>query len=614
MTDTPTEPTNESFWARLRRRKVVQWGIVYAAGAWGLLQGLDYVSDTFDWPRQIQQMTTLALLIGLPVVLVAAWYHGDQGRQRVSATELVIIALLFLLGGGIFWRYDRAADQTAVVASATAPGSAGAAAATAVAVADNSIAVLPFVNMSGDPENEYFSDGISEEILNVLASTPELQVAARTSSFSFKGKQMEVPEIAEALRVRMVLEGSVRRQADKVRITAQLIDARNGFHVWSQTYDRKLEDIFAIQDEIARAIGDQLKVTIAGHEGPGETKAGTSNLEAYDFYLRGMALWHTRAGENLWQAIELFNRAIAADPEFAQAYGGLALTYAVLPDYTTRISYEDSYRRLMEVAAMALALDPTRPEPYAAMATPASWERRRSTAIALYRRAIAIRPSFATAYQWMGTDLMAAGDLPGGLDALDRATELDPRSRVVADNRAYVLLTLGRDREAIAACQPILEFAPDYAGCQMRAALAEMLSGRPAAARPFLTTVATATGDARAIVQVDALVDALEGRGDRHALAEQLAAFPARSSLDLKSGNLLGTPETPALLMLLDAPDLALDYLERGVAEPENNTALVEWPMMLPALDPIRCTPRFKAMIQRLKTWDPRAATVCAGG
>ncbi len=190
MTDA-SDTEIESTWAKLRRRKVVQWGIVYAAGAWGFLQGLEYVSEAFGWPGQLRQIAILALLIGLAVVLVLAWYHGDRGQQRVSRAELAIITLLFLVGGGIFWRYDKATDASPP--AATTPGQAGAAAATAAVVADNSIAVLPFVNMSGDPDNEYFSDGISEEILNVLAGTPELQVAARTSSFSFKGKRWRCP-------------------------------------------------------------------------------------------------------------------------------------------------------------------------------------------------------------------------------------------------------------------------------------------------------------------------------------------------------------------------------------------------------------------------------------
>jgi len=606
-----SEGENESTWTKLRPRKVVQWGIVYAAGAWGLLQGLEYVTSTFDWPRQIQQFTTLALLIGLPIVLLIAWYHGDQGRQRVSAAELIIITLLFLVGGGIFWRYDKASDAPSPATASLEPP--GVAASAADDIPDNSIAVLPFVNMSGDPDNEYFSDGISEEILNVLAGTRELQVAARTSSFSFKGKPMEVPEIAAALNVRMVLEGSVRRQGDKVRITAQLIDAQNGFHLWSQTYDRKLEDIFAIQDEIARAIGDELKVKIASPKSPGQDSAGTRNLEAYDLYLRGMALWHTRNGEKLWQAVDLFNQAIAADPKFAQAYGGLALAYAVIPDYSARISYENAFRLVTDAVGMALGLDPTLPEPYAALASAASWERRRNTAITLLERAIAIRPSFATAYQWLGTDTMMAGNPAAGLVALDRASELDPRSLVVANNRGYVLLTLGRVADARATCERVLAFAPDYRSCQIIVAFAELLRGDPEAARPFLHAIAR-TGDGSASSLVDEVVDAFAGQGDRRAAARRLAAYTGRSSLDPTSGNIFATGETPALLVLLGAPDLALDYLERSVDHPETNATPPEWSMMLPALDPIRCTPRFKALVERLKTRDPRAATVCADG
>jgi adenylate cyclase len=547
-------------------------------------------------------------LIGLPIVLVIAWYHGDRGEQKVSCTELAIITLLFLIGGGIFWRYDKAGDAPSpAAASLERPGVAAGA---AVVAAENSIAVLPFVNMSGDPDNEYFSDGISEEILNVLAGTPELQVAARTSSFSFKGKSMEVPEIAAALKVRMVLEGSVRKQGKQVRITAQLIDAQNGFHRWSQTYDRKLEDIFAIQDEIARAIGDALKVKIASPAAPGEEPVEARNLEAYDLYLHGMSLWHSRDPEKLWQAIDLFNRAIAIDPEFAQAYGGLALSYAVIPDYSSKIGYEDSYARVTDAAGMALGLDPTLPEPYVSLATVAGSEHRRRTALTLYRRAIALRPSFATAYQWLGTDTMAGGD-PAGIEALDRAAALDPRSLVVADNRAMVLLTLGRLDEARSTCERTLEFAPDFVGCKVRIALAELMRGDPEAARPFLKS-SLPPGSPRTLAQIDEVMDAVAGWGDRRAVALRLAGHSARSSLDPDSGSAFGTVETPVLLILLDAPDLALDYLERSVDHPENNIALPEWPMMLPTLDPIRCTPRFKALVERLKTRDPRAATVCA--
>ena len=282
-----------------------------------------------------------------------------------------------------------------------------------MAVAEKSIAVLPFVNMSGDAENEYFSDGISEEILNVLARVPELSVAARTSSFQFKGEKRDVAEIATQLKVRMVLEGSVRKQAERVRVTAQLIDAQSGFHLWSETYDRELKDIFAIQDEIARAIGNELKVRVLGQGGSSAAVSGTTNVEAHDLYLRGLAEWQKREENALFAAIDAFERAIAADPGFAQAWGGLAMTYAVLPAYTNRLATDVSADRSLDAAQRALALDPAQPEPYLAMGNvAAALSRRKETGAALLRRAIELRPSSATAHQWLGT--ITGRDGPAG--------------------------------------------------------------------------------------------------------------------------------------------------------------------------------------------------------
>ena len=226
MNDAPAEREGDSTWARLRRRKVVQWGIAYAAAAWVLLQVLEYFSATFDWPRQIQQLTTVALLIGLPVALILAWYHGDRAQQRITTPELGMLTLVLLLGGGVLWYFQRASETS----TATSP------APTAETLpTDASIAVLPFVNMSPDKDQEYFADGISEELLNLLAQVPELRVIARTSSFSFKSKDVDIAEIARRLNVANVLEGSVRKSGDKLRITAQLVRASDSSHLWSQT-------------------------------------------------------------------------------------------------------------------------------------------------------------------------------------------------------------------------------------------------------------------------------------------------------------------------------------------------------------------------------------------
>ena len=605
MSDTPTEREEDSPWAKLRRRKVVQWGVLYAAGAWGFLQGLEYVTDTFQWPGQIQQLTTLALLIGLPIVLVTAWYHGDQGRQRVSAAELVIITLLFLVGGGIFWRYDQASQAPSPAAASREPPGAP------LAVAEKSIAVLPFVNMSGDTENEYFSDGISEEILNVLARVPELSVAARTSSFQFKGEKRDVADIATQLKVRMVLEGSVRKQAERVRVTAQLIDAQSGFHLWSETFDRELKDIFAIQDEIARAIGNELKVRVLGQGGGTAAVSGTTNVVAHDLYLRGLAQWQKRAENALFAAIDAFERAIAADPGFAQAWGGLAMTYAVLPAYTNRLATAVSAERSLDAAQRALALDPAQPEPYLAMGNvAASISLRKETGAALLRKAIELRPSSATAHQWLGTTLVEMGRLEEGIASLERAAELDPRSLIVANNHASMLLIAGRDAEAIEACTPALEYAPDSDLCSWMIGLAHLVLGDHVHARPFFDRTAAMWGGGTD-QQVAALFDALDGRGDRKAFARRLVAFPERSWKDPGSGNLIGDFEAPVLLMLLGEPGLALDYVDRAS---RGNPIDLAWGVLMPSLDPIRCDPRFVAAVDRLKIVDDRAATMCAKG
>jgi TolB-like protein/Flp pilus assembly protein TadD len=606
--DTPPEREDGSPWAKLRRRKVVQWGIVYAAGAWGFLQGLEYATDTFHWPDQIQQLTTLALLVGLPVVLVTAWYHGDQGRQRVSAAELIIITLLFLVGGGIFWRYDQASQAPPPAAASLQPT--GAAPQTPAMFAGKSIAVLPFVNMSGDAENEYFSDGISEEILNVLARVPDLSVAARTSSFQFKGEKRDVAEIAAQLKVRMVLEGSVRKQAERVRVTAQLIDAQTGFHLWSETYDRELKDIFAIQDEIARAIGNELKVRVLGQGVGSAAVSGTTNVEAHDLYLRGLTLWQAREENALFAAINAFERAIAADPAFAQAWGGLAMTYAVLPAYTNRLATAMSAERSLDAAQRALALDPAQPEPYLAMGNVAgAISRRRETGAALLRRAIELRPSSATAHQWLGTTLVEMGRLEEGIASLERATELDPRSLIVANNLATMLLIAGRDTEAIEACTPALEYAPDSDLCSWAIGLSHLVRGDRERARPFFDRSAAMWGGGTDR-QVAALFDALDGRSDREAFARRLMAFPERSWKDPGSGNLLGDFEAPLLLMLLGEPGLAVDYVDRAS---RGNPIDLAWGVLMPGLDPIRCEPRFIAAVERLQIVDHRAARLCAG-
>ena len=305
--DEATDTRAADFWTRMRRRKVVQWGIAYAAGAWGLLQGLAYVSTLLNWPNQLQKLAGLALLIGLPIALVIAWFHGDRGERRVGRTELAILTLLFLVGGGLFWHYQR----TAETATAQSPPPSTSAAAT-----DRSIAVLPFVNMSPDKEQEYFADGISEELLNLLAQVPGLRVIARTSSFSFKGKDVDIAEIAQRLKVSNVLEGSVRKSGDRTRITAQLVRASDSSHLWSHTYDRQMTDVFKVQDEIAASVVEQLKVKLLD----AAPKLRVTDPQTYALFLRAREIRWQFNSAAFEQAIAFYKQALAIDTTYAPAW------------------------------------------------------------------------------------------------------------------------------------------------------------------------------------------------------------------------------------------------------------------------------------------------------
>jgi TolB-like protein len=613
-----------SFFDELKRRNVIRMAGLYLVGAWLIVQVTGTLLPMFDAPAWVSRSIVTIVALGFLPALVFAWVfeltpEGIKRDAEVPPEEsiapltarrmdrMIIVVLVLALGYFGFDKFVLAPHRNdALVAAATK----AATTTTATPNADaHSIAVLPFVNMSGDEANKYFSDGISEEILNVLARTPDLHVAARTSSFSFQGKNVEVPEIALALNVRMVLEGSVRKQDDRVRITAQLIDAKTGFHVWSQTYDRQLQDIFAIQDEIAKAIGDELEVKIDSAQEGGKTSTGTENLVAYDLYLRGIALWQERREDALWQAIDLFEKATAADPKFAAGYAGQALAFAIVGDYSARMPYEEATARARDFAERTLSLDPTLPESYAALGSVAAKELRRTTADALLGRSITLRPSFATAYQWRGSQLMSNGDLEGGLALIERATALDPRSLVVAENHSFILQTLGRYDAAKARCETTLAFAPTYAGCLEDIAMANLRLNDLKAALPLFERLAAAANPG-ASAQGSELIAALTGSGDRHALAQRYAALKYNSMVDPASGNALVGYDIPSVLIKLGEPEMALGYLEYLAGE-LGGTA--DWALMLPDLDPIRCDPRFTAVVQRMKTVDPYAAKVCAG-
>ena len=422
MTDA-SEGENDSAWAKLRRRKVVQWGIVYAAGAWGFLQGLEYVVESFNWPQQYRQIALLGSLIGLPVVLVLAWYHGDRGQQRVSRAELAIITLLFLLGGGIFWRYDKASDvPPPATASLEQPGVA--ARATTV-VSDKSIAVLPFADFSAAGDQGWFADGLAEEVLNALARTPDLMVSARTSSFRYKDSELAIPQIAKELGVAHVLEGSVRSTPQRVRVTAQLIRASDGFHLWSQTYDRDIADMIQVQEDLAQQIARAMQTSMDPAALAEMAGVGTRSVEAYQAYIRGVAGVGKDVPADTLDGYAWFERARALDPNFAAAHAQAANFWLTQLD-TTRIvsgltdaSPEQVAKNFSERIDLAIAHAASATDALKYRALKARRELRLREAIELSREVLAERPGDALVFQRLLEAAVYASDHALGAELLD---------------------------------------------------------------------------------------------------------------------------------------------------------------------------------------------------
>jgi TolB-like protein/Tfp pilus assembly protein PilF len=579
--------------AELRQRKLVQWTLAYVAGAFAVLQGVDIVAQRFAWPESITRALIIASVVGFFVTLLLAWYHGERGAQRVSGTELLLLALLLAIGGALLWKF-------APGAAGTAPSAAEAALA---GVDRRSIAVLPFDNMSGDKDNQYFSDGISEEILNVLAQLPGLKVAARTSSFSFRGGSKEIPQIARELQVRMVLEGSVRKQGDQVRITAQLIDAGNGFHVWSQTYDRKLEDIFAIQDVIARAIAAELKLKLDDTPRPASARA--VDAQAYALYLKGMQKWQARGEANLLEADRLFRAALARDPKFPRAWSGLALTQAVLPEWSD-VRREQAYPVASDAAERALALDPDQPEPYAVLSSIATAELRMDTSFALMERALAVSPSYATGYQWLSEQLADDGRLDEAMRAMEKGFALDPKSLVIRNGLANIRFNQGQYDEAIAQCAVILARQPDWANCRLIRFVSALIRHDHAGARAELRIMAAPRGE-QARRFAERTMDALEGKSDADVVAAHLLAAPD-GYLDSTAVSPFSPLETTLWFMALGRNDEAIRSLERYS---DYLPHIVRGLVFSAPIAPLRCEPRFLALAQRLQVPASRRATLC---
>ncbi len=453
-----------NFFNELKRRNVFRVTIGYIVSSWLLLQVADLVLENISAPHWVIQTFMLVIALGFPVVVFFSWAYevtpeGIKRESEVDRSQSIthvtgrkldysILAILIITLG--YFAYDKfvlSKDLDAALAvNTTKAESEPSEPQTAPTQPDKSIAVLPFVNMSGDPEQEYFSDGIAEELLNRLAQIPDLKVAARTSAFQFKGKNLDIADIGRQLHVAHVLEGSVRKGGTTLRITAQLIDSQTGFHLWSDTYDRDASDILKVQDEIAGAITSALQYKL-GASAIVSVPARKVNPAAYDDYLQGRAFVARRWLENLDKAIAAFDRAIAKDPEFSAAYSGRAFAYSLRPLWGAPVGNTLAIAR--DSAEQALLRDPGNAEAFMVRGMVAAYSRNATSARADLDYAQTLAPGSVDVINMDGDFHLFFGSLGEGERLKRLAMELDPLSFVHPLNMADNLLAQGRFKESI---------------------------------------------------------------------------------------------------------------------------------------------------------------------
>jgi adenylate cyclase len=499
---------------RLKERKLVQWALAYLACAWLVLQVLDVLGDTYAWPSPVMRAIPLLLGVGLLAVLVLAWYHGEQGQQRVSGPELLMLSVILLMAGGVVWFVGM---QSPAPASASAGAASPASPNAAVSSYSASVAVLPFVNLSGGSENEYFSDGITEEIISELARIEGLKVISRTSVVALKGSRLTLPQIADTLGVRHVLEGSVRRVDDRVRVTAQLIDPQTDTHLWSGTFNRQLTDIFQIQSEIAGQVSSALMSRVAALH-PRARGSRTEETAAYDAYLRGTFARQQHSPEALTAAVAAFERAISADSTYAPAYAGLASAHALWTVFGY-LGGPNSYSRVahaLTLADRAVALDSTLPEAYAhrGHARLRAWMPAASVLDDM-EHAVRLAPNSGEIRALYGLGLAYAGRYDEAVPQTEIAVALDPLQPGLHDLRANILSVAGDIEESIREARRAEVLEPGFPNPLRQQARALLLMGRfqECAAlggrEPHLTLRAMCLHSAGKTSEADAIIHAL---------------------------------------------------------------------------------------------------------
>ena len=579
----------ENFLAELKRRNVYKVAVAYAVVSWLLIQIATQVFPFFDIPNWAVRVVVSLLALGFPVALVLAWAfeitpEGIKRESEIAPHESITKHTGRKLIGITIAVAVAAAGMTAfqlVRPRLMQERAAGASEATPVAVvSDSSIAVLPFLDMSQARDQEYFSDGISEELLNLLAKIPQLKVAARTSSFSFKGKEVGIPDIARQLHVANVLEGSVRKSGDQVRITVQLIRAAEGYHLWSETYDRKMDDIFKIQDEIAAEVVKQLKVQLLA----AAPKARTTDPKAYALYLEAKGLAQKFTPDAFAKSDALFRQALEIDPHYAPAWNLLGVNF----NYELGmglVSSREGNARAREAVEKALAIDPEYAPAHAALGFIAMQSDNDLDGAALHlERALALDPNGGAVLAGSANLLSSLGRPDQALPLYEAAFRRDPVSAAALSNLGAAQCATGRYDEAIGSYRAVLRLSPGRGGAHAQLGMVLLQKGDAPAA---LTEIEQEKNETWRMVALPMAYCALGRGADAEAARDALIAkYEKDWSYNIAYG-----------FAFCGQADKAFEWLDKAVAYKDQGLSEI---VAQKLFDPIRSDPRWLPFLRKL--------------
>ncbi len=570
--------------------------------SWLLIQIATQVFPFFEIPNWAVRLVVLLLILGFPVALILSWAfeitpEGIKRESEVPPNQSItahtgkkligITIALAVIAGGLFafqlLRPKAAASRQAETAtdSRSAPAS---------AIPEKSIAVLPFENLSRDPDNAFFADGVQDEILTRLARIADLKVISRTSTEKYRSKPDNLRDIAQQLGVTNILEGSVQRAGEQVRITVQLINALNDSHLWADTYDRKLLDTFAVESDVAQKIAGSLEAKLSGSEKRAIAARPTENSEAYQLYLKGRFFWNKRTGADLHTAANYFEQAIAADPNFAGAYAGLADADLLIPVFGAGAPRE-FFPKAMTAARRAIELDDASGEGHTALAQLVMFDFKFPESEHEFRRAIELNPNYATAHHWLGNGLLTTlGRFDEAVKEGRRAIELDPLSLIINADLGSTLMIARRYDEAIAQLQRTLKLDANFAYAHWNLGEALYLKGDPPGAIAEYQR-ADALDD-------DPEITALLGAAYAKAGQRDKALACLEKLKQVEKQRFVRNYLFAFLYAALGDNATALSYLEK--ADNNGETPDTTWMKVDPLFDPLRGEPRFQKLVARL--------------